>query len=96
MLRDSRVSYCVNDRDPPFSFVIIDGIVEIFLSYAEAYEKRKSARVDLLIWIIPEKDIAWQSRSKLRKTIAFLHSYNIDQDIDVAASDLTSQLLTCR
>lgn len=29
MLRDSRVSLYVNDQTPPFSFVIIDGIVKI-------------------------------------------------------------------
>ncbi|MGC1928263.1 MAG: PPOX class F420-dependent oxidoreductase [Candidatus Nitrosopolaris sp.] len=29
MLRDSRVSLCVDDQTPPFSFVIIDGIAEI-------------------------------------------------------------------
>ena len=29
MLRDSRVSLCVDDQTPPFSFVVIDGIAEI-------------------------------------------------------------------
>jgi PPOX class probable F420-dependent enzyme len=29
MLRDSRVSLCVDDQTPPFSFVIVDGKVEI-------------------------------------------------------------------
>jgi general stress protein 26 len=29
MLRDSRVSLCVDDQTPPFSFVIVDGRVEI-------------------------------------------------------------------
>jgi PPOX class probable F420-dependent enzyme len=29
MLRDPRVSLCVDDQAPPFSFVIIDGIAEI-------------------------------------------------------------------
>jgi len=28
MLQDSRVSFWVDDQAPPFSFVIIDGIVE--------------------------------------------------------------------
>ena len=29
MLRDPRVSLCVDDQTPPFSFVVIDGIAEI-------------------------------------------------------------------
>jgi len=29
LLRDSRISFCVDDQVPPFSFVIIDGIAEI-------------------------------------------------------------------
>jgi PPOX class probable F420-dependent enzyme len=29
MLRDPRVSLCVDDQAPPFSFVIVDGIAEI-------------------------------------------------------------------
>ncbi len=29
MLRDPRVSFCVDDQTPPFSFVVIEGIAEI-------------------------------------------------------------------
>ena len=29
LLRDSRISFCVDDQVPPFSFVIIEGIAEI-------------------------------------------------------------------
>ncbi len=29
MLRDPRVSFCVDDQTPPFSFISIDGIAEI-------------------------------------------------------------------
>jgi hypothetical protein len=29
MLRDPRVSLCVDDQTPPFSFVVIEGLVKI-------------------------------------------------------------------
>ncbi len=39
LLRDSRISFCVDDQVPPFSFVIIDGIAEV-----------NSKSTNLLVW----------------------------------------------
>lgn len=43
MLRDPRISLCVDDQTPPFSFVSIDGIAEI---------NREPDLSDLLKWAI--------------------------------------------
>jgi PPOX class probable F420-dependent enzyme len=53
MLRDPRVSLCVDDQAPPFSFVIVDGIAEI---------NQKPDLNELLKWQPKLQDGIWDER----------------------------------
>ena len=51
MLRDPRVSLCVDDQTPPFSFVVIEGLVKI--NQGEMLVKIRLTK------IIAQKDMVW-------------------------------------
>ncbi len=41
LLRNSRISFCVDDQVPPFSFVIVEGVAEVI---------SESTAANLLVW----------------------------------------------
>src|ERR687890_376459 len=62
--RDNRVSICVDDQMPPFSFVTVYGIATIIAERymgkrnAEAYGRRNSTEGEVLVRVKPTKIIA--------------------------------------
>ena len=82
MRRDPRVSLCIDDEEPPFHFVVIEGTADLTAEdpdllhwatriggrymgeeRAEEYGRRNSVPGELLVWVTPNKILAYKNIS---------------------------------